>query len=660
MEYILFVILSNVDSNIVTLEVDKDNFIPDTLSNVTLARGGSVTAGLSTLETINAAALVTGTVIDDLNSSPIEDATIRVFGHPETAVTDSRGEYILSVILSNVESNVVTLEVDKDNFIPDTLSLVTLARGGSISAGLSTLITIAALSTISGDIEDAVSGQPVSGAIVTALGHIEAAISNSIGEYDLSLLVNVGANVTTDLKITKTGFLSDTLSGIVIKRGGTVSAPLSSLTPLTTQTTITGKVKDAILGEALEGSSIRVLGHNETAITNFQGDYELTIALAHDEAATAEVVASLTGFIPDTLTGVALVRGGSAEAAQASLFPEVRAGLPANATILNVTSTSISIQGSGGTNESADITYILRDSAGVPLDKYRPTTVDFTLSGPDGGESLTPKTGVTDENGLVTTTLNSGEKAGAVQVVATFISGIDTISSLPVPIAIHGGLPDSDHFTVLSLTKNIAGLVRVGREATITAIVGDKFSNIVRPGTAVSFRTSAGIIEGSSVTDEGGNASVTLISANPLPLPADSSFAFITAETKDEDGNSIFGLDSVLFSGQTALIIDDPSFFTIADGESKSFTFLVRDIENSRPLEGGSTISVSTSAGSVSGDIGVTIPDAIGRGPKTTSFTFDLADDDPNDPNLPDPVTITIFVISPNGNVQIQISGTID
>ena len=513
------------------------------------------------------------------------------------------------------------------------------------------------MSTISGEIKDAVSGQPVNGAIVTALGHIEATISNSIGEYDLSFLVIVGANDTTDLKITKSGYLPDTLTGIVIQRGGSVAAPLSSITPLTTQTTITGNVNDAILSEALEGASVRILGHAETATTDFQGDYELTISLAHDEATSVQIVATLADFIPDTLTGVALVRGGTVAAAQASLFPTIRAGLPANATIFNVTNSSISIQGSGGTNESTDITYILRDSAGVPLDKYRPTTVNFTLSGPGGGESLTPTSGVTDENGLVTTTLNSGTIAGAVQVVATFISGIDTISSLPVPIAIHGGLPDSAHFTITS-TLNIAGLVSI-REATVLAIIGDKYSNFVRPGTAVSFRSKYGLIEGSSVTDENGRASVTLISSNPLPLTSDSGFVEITAETKDEDGNSIFAIDSMLWSGHTAISMtaDFPGSFTIADGGGVSYTVWLRDVEHQRPLEGGTTIDFSASLGSVSGS--TILPDTQERGPGTTLFSFTISDADIGDVNPPAPSIITILVTSPNGNAQIQISGTI-
>jgi len=291
------------------------------------------------------------------------------------------------------------------------------------------------------------------------------------------------------------------------------------------------------------------------------------------------------------------------------------------------------------------------------LDRYRPTDVTFSLFGPGGGEFISPLVATTDANGIVKTALNSGTIAGVVQIIASFDPGTGVINSAPTPIAIHGGQPDSAHFTITS-TLNIAGLVSI-REATVTAILGDKFSNFVRPGTAVQFQTKYGIIEGSDVTDENGRATVTLISSNPLPLTSDSGFVPITAETKDENGNSIFAIDTMLWSGHTQVqMVGFSGSFSIVDGGSESFTVRVSDIEHNRPLEGGSTIDISATVGSVSGS--TIVPDTRDRGPGTTLFTFTVQDDDIGDIDSSLPSTVTILVTSPNGNVQIQISGTID
>ena len=115
----------------------------------------------------------------------------------------------------------------------------------------------------------------------------------------------------------------------------------------------------------------------------------------------------------------------------------------------------------------------------------------------------------------------------------------------------------------------------------------------------------------------------------------------------------------MLWSGHTQVqMVGFSGSFSIVDGGSESFTVRVSDIEHNRPLEGGSTIDISATVGSVSGS--TIVPDTQDRGPGTTLFTFTVQDDDVGDIDSSLPSTITILVTSPNGNVQIQISGTID
>lgn len=201
------------------------------------------------------------------------------------------------------------------------------------------------------------------------------------------------------------------------------------------------------------------------------------------------------------------------------------------------------------------------------------------------------------------------------------------------------------------------------REATITAIVGDKFSNPVRPGTAVKFTAKYGIADdGSDVTDERGFASNILISSKPLPLTSDNGFVRVTGETRGENGKFIIDSTFVLFSGHTQLqMIGASDGFVIPNGVGQAFTFQVDDIEWGNPIEGGSTIEITASAGALSVK-NITIPDTQTQGVGTTIFTFTLTDDNENEnPVLPPAASkITIDVTSQNGNFGISFSGTVD
>lgn len=659
------------DSISVTVEVSKAGFRPDTVSNVGLSLTDTVfvrTANLIPITNLAGEFTVFGQVADGFSGFPLEGSLIRALNHPETAESDVKGEYYLHLTLEAGESNVVTLDISKATFVPDTIRNVGLALGDTVIAPAASLLPLtvkAGVAGISGNVVNGLTKAPLENAHVRALEHPEFDFTDANGNYLFSVSLAENETNIVEINIVKAGFLTFTLLNIALSVGDTIVAPPANLIPIRpedVEAKIMGRVTDDVLNESLDGVLVTVLDREETAVTDVNGNYELDIVIAFDEKDTVDIEFFKSGFEVDTLFDVALNIGGTLTIPDVLLTPIDRAGPPSNITILSVSSTSIGLRGTGGI-ETADITFLLSDASGIPLDRFRPTDVSFSSSGPGGGEFVAPATATSDENGTVMTTLNSGTIAGPVQVVAT-IAGT-AIISLPVPISIHGGLPDSAHFSLAADPVNIAGLVEFGREAIITAFVGDKFSNIVPPGTSIQFQSSHGIIEGSAVTDENGQASVTLISANPLPTGADSGFVTVTGETIDENGAIISASSIVLFSGQTQVQMIDfasDSNFVIADGGNATFNFKVSDVENDRPIEGGSTITVSTTVGAVSGDVNVTMPDTQDRGPKTTLFSFTLSDNEPaEDPPVPPiPGTVSILVLSPNGIFQITISGTVD
>jgi hypothetical protein len=130
----------------------------------------------------------------------------------------------------------------------------------------------------------------------------------------------------------------------------------------------------------------------------------------------------------------------------------------------------------------------------------------------------------------------------------------------------------------------------------------------------------------------------------------------------------VFGTIPVTFSGPlvtpTLAGCSSPPCtpFSIANGGSIAFTINVHD-DLFNPIVGGSTITVTSSFGTVSGG-SITVPDGESFNqliPGLTQFSFVLADADSTKiASPPDPATVVVTVTSPNGNATtILTNGTI-
>jgi hypothetical protein len=142
--------------------------------------------------------------------------------------------------------------------------------------------------------------------------------------------------------------------------------------------------------------------------------------------------------------------------------------------------------------------------------------VSFTLTNSVAGITLSNPTGestqqgsitaTTDQDGLVTVEVSSGEVTAQTFVVASFEreGGGTTIDTTSNQIVVSTGLPDqnslslsvADGFYVPS-AANVDGVERV-----ITARLADRFNNPVPDGTSVVFRTEYGAIDSSCLTGQ--------------------------------------------------------------------------------------------------------------------------------------------------------------
>ncbi len=389
---------------------------------------------------------------------------------------------------------------------------------------------------------------------------------------------------------------------------------------------IEGKVVETENQRALEGVLVRSAFFADEAITDENGKYSLEVPLPDSSSINVSLVFTKEGYVEYTISDITIKNGQLKNVPNAILTkgqgPTESSGDASNIVLIDVETSSISIKGSGG-NENSDITFEVRDNKGIPVDLDHQVRVFFRIEGgTGGGEFVSPDTALTDFSGKVTTTMNSGTVAGALQVRAGIV-GL-AVTSTPVPISIHSGLPDLEHFSIAAQTLNFAGYKFFNLQNLITALVGDKFSNPVQAGTSVYFHSTGGLIDGSAITDDSGIATGILRSGGPRPqgiifttlrriqpanLPtyfAEPGYALITAQTVDENQQKIYAEGVVLFSGETQISAVNPNTFSLNAGQSQTFSFTVCD-HNNNPLTPGTTIGVSTNKGDVVGDVSINL-----------------------------------------------------
>lgn len=423
---------------------------------------------------------------------------------------------------------------------------------------------------------------------------------------------------------------------------------------------LSGQVLNADTAEPIAGAFVRILPFDLLVETTSDGRYDAVIEI--DSTMDVSIQASKDGF-SEASTNILALADRTITVPNLSLTPAADApresGRAANMLLLSQTANVIGVRESGS-EEVATLTFQLADSVGRPVILNQSSRVRFSLGvRPGGGEEVAPLEAQTNDQGQVNVTLSSGTRAGIVQVIAeTDVAG-RTVRSQPVALTIHGGHPDQAHFSLGPLRRNFPGLNFIGLTNEISVIVGDKFSNPVRPGTSVNFSSTHGIIGGSTLTDADGRGSVDLTSANPLPA---DGIAHITAVTADEQQNRVTATTPVVFSGTPALHIS-PGVARI----DQAYTMTVTD-GNGNPLVAGTTITVTAEGTAVkaTGNTEAQIPETsfvggmnfehVVRGPGMTQFQFFVVENiDPDAPAVPNISSITIELQGENGSLEIAL-----
>lgn len=183
---------------------------------------------------------------------------------------------------------------------------------------------------------------------------------------------------------------------------------------------------------------------------------------------------------------------------------------------VNPSDKSIVIRGSGGSgrSETASVSFKLLDANGTPV---KGALVNFSINNPSNPNvaNLNIASAVSDLDGVVTTTLNSGTSPGTVVVVARVAN--TNITSQSDQITVTTSVATQAGFEIVADTYNLNGRL-TGDKTSLRAYLRDVNGNPVADGVAVVFTTNFGRVgssdRGACVT-QNGSCSVDFMVQNP-------------------------------------------------------------------------------------------------------------------------------------------------
>lgn len=434
--------------------------------------------------------------------------------------------------------------------------------------------------------------------------------------------------------------------------------------------TISGVVTNQTTGNAIQDAIVEIVSPSaeaQTTTSDSVGEFSFTLEV--DSSFTVTVEADKQGFIPQStsfkvapevdITDLELALqaestdgdpGGGGDESGGVSGPAAGA---ASMLLVGLTNSTINVTETGGVVNTA-FTFEVQDSAGRAVE--RTTDVNFEIiSGPGGGESITPETAQTNPKGRVTSNLFAGDSSGTVQVEAVINRddvGI-TIRSRPILITIASGFPVEENFNLGAFAHNFDayGYIDESHTNAITASVGDLKNNPVKAGTAVYYTTKyGGHITGDAVTNENGFATTQLFANGSTPSghPNGIGFIEVIAQTVNKDNEYISTQATILLTTPEAVITISPTTINVPNAGGQTFDVTITD-QNGYPMAKGTQFSVTGEGLTFSGDIvDLTFGDYFNPGPGTTEFVVNASDADP-DVSEPADASMTIIVQTPSG-----------
>ena len=419
---------------------------------------------------------------------------------------------------------------------------------GSISLTLSsTTVTAGAPATVSAVVRDAtgagVVGQVVDFSTSAGLGmlSVASALTDSTGTAVVSLSPVPGATSGADQVVA-----SASVNGSVVQasRGFQLTATTVAISSFRSdvaslsaygQTTLTVDLSGA---PAATPVSIQV-----SSACVSKGKATLTPSTATTSTGSATFTFRDQGC-GATDTSDALQATVTGTAATAALNLGLTSPAVSSITFVSASFPTIYLR-SSGFNETSELTFQIRDTAGNGLANQSVLLEPTTLTGGltlDGGSASVTK--MSDSDGNVIVRINSGTVPTPVRIKASLTAN-PAVSTVSSNLAIAVGLPSQLNFSLSQGTKNIEGYDIDGTPNTYNIIASDRLGNPVPDDTAINFITEGGTVQAIRFTQTvGGLARATANFLSSEPRPVDGrvtilAYALGEESFLDVNGNNV-------------------------------------------------------------------------------------------------------------------------
>lgn len=414
----------------------------------------------------------------------------------------------------------------------------------------STTVTIASPATVTATVRDSL-GTAVSGALVqfSSTGKTGAFTPSS----GTALTSASGTAVVSLSPVSASANGADEVVASVSINGQTASAS-KAYQLAASNVTIASFTSD------VDGSSLSAYGQ-ANAVATVTGAAGSPVTLSVTSACVGKGKATISPATITTSTGSATFtyKDAGCGASQASDDLQLSiTGSPSTATrniaLTSPTATSIAfvsaipstifLKGSG-LGESAEVKFVVKDTAGNPLPNQSVTMELTTLTGGttiQGGQI--PVVRLSNDLGQVSVLINSGTVPTPVRVKAT----LGTITTVSSSLTIGVGLPSQVNFSLAQATINIEGFDYIDTPNTYSVIASDRSGNPVPDGTTINFTTEGGQIQSSRfIQAVGGIARADAAFVSALPHPDDGrvtiiGYALGEESFKDLNGNNVYDL----------------------------------------------------------------------------------------------------------------------
>lgn len=419
-----------------------------------------------------------------------------------------------------------------------------------------------------------------------------------------------------------------------VQRAGVATNSISSTETVQAVATVRnasgGAVEGVVVSFTESGPSLLKLAPiSGTALTDANGLARVDVVgsnPASTGATTVVAAASVAGESVSADRAIQVSASGGTGATPVPAAVNFVAAVPSGVAIV--------IKGAGGTgrSESAILTFKVVDGQGAPI---KDAGLSFTINPNNGGAAIAPTNGVTDANGLASTTVSSGTQPASIVVTAsTAGAGGAVISSQSSTLIVSNSVPVAGGFEIVAEKYNLDGNF-TGDSTTVTAFVRDAFGNPVADGVAVNFTTNFGVIATSTqggCTTVNGRCTVTFT----VQEPRGNGLATVVGQINV--GNTTTLTDSININMAGAVTnyisltaVDPPTPLTAVTlvGACKGDRTVFLTDGSGRAAAAGTTISVVPTLG-VTGTIanGSPVEDSLSLAPTDFQLTLDLTSQD--------------------------------